>query len=137
MAFFEFRHQVNTIQALMAVDTEDVSKQMVKWAIGLARETIVLVEGVVQQPKELVKSTTVQDAEVKILRASYKYLLGTVCLIFGSVTCRSRSPDFTAHQCGGCIKAADIRDGRSKYFYERFCHMKLILRTAKGGESAR
>jgi aspartyl/asparaginyl-tRNA synthetase len=66
MVFFEFRQQSATIQALIAVEADKVSKQMVKWAERLPRESLVLIEGLVQQPKELVKSTTVQDAEVKI-----------------------------------------------------------------------
>jgi aspartyl/asparaginyl-tRNA synthetase len=66
MVFFEFRQQTATIQALIAVEADKVSKQMVKWAERLPKESIVLIEGLVQQPKDLVKSTTVQDAEVKI-----------------------------------------------------------------------
>lgn len=66
MAFLELRQGVDTIQALVTVEPEKVSKHMVKWAESLPRESLVLVQGTVQKPKDLVKSTTVQDAEIKI-----------------------------------------------------------------------
>ena len=66
MVFLELRQRDETIQCLLAADASNVSKQMVKWTGSLPRETIVLVEGVVQAPKEPVKSTTVQDAEIKV-----------------------------------------------------------------------
>jgi aspartyl/asparaginyl-tRNA synthetase len=73
MCFFVLRQHSETVQGLLTVDDENVSKPMVKWAQSLPRETIVLVEGVVQQPIEPLKSTTVKDAEIKIykVRASF------------------------------------------------------------------
>jgi len=68
MCFLELRQRDDTIQALLSVDADSISKQMVKWAVSLPRETIVLVEAVVQAPKEPVKSTTVQDAELKVYK---------------------------------------------------------------------
>jgi len=41
---------------------------MVKWASGLASESIVLVEGVVKKPLEEIKSATIKDAELKLTR---------------------------------------------------------------------
>lgn len=71
MVFFELRQGVDTIQALIAVEAEKISKQMVKWSESLSRESLVLIDGTVQKPKDLVKSTSVQDAEIKINKVSY------------------------------------------------------------------
>jgi aspartyl-tRNA synthetase len=45
---------------------------MIKWAQGLPRETIVLVQGVVQKPVEPIKSTSIRDAEIKIYKVCQK-----------------------------------------------------------------
>jgi hypothetical protein len=48
---------------------DEVSENMVRWALGLNRETIVLVEGKVQIPPENqgeIKTTTVHQRELKI-----------------------------------------------------------------------
>ncbi|KAK4056607.1 GTPase required for pre-60S ribosomal subunit nuclear export and maturation [Microbotryomycetes sp. JL221] len=66
MVFVVFRQQNNTIQGLVQVEPELVSKKMVRWAEEVNPESIVLVKGTVQKPLELVKSCTVQDAEIKI-----------------------------------------------------------------------
>lgn len=72
MVFFALRQQTNIIQALLKTnkETDDkaISKQMVKWAGGISLESIVLVEGKVSKVDELVKSATVQDAEVHITK---------------------------------------------------------------------
>jgi len=74
MAFFTFRQRTATIQALLSVEPEKVSKQMVKWASTLSKESLVLVEGTVQKAPELIKSTTVQDAEIKITKVRWSWL---------------------------------------------------------------
>lgn len=66
MVFFLFRQQSHTIQALVQVDPTQVSKKMVKYSESINPESIVLVEGVLQAPIELVKSCTIQDVELKI-----------------------------------------------------------------------
>jgi aspartyl/asparaginyl-tRNA synthetase len=66
MVFLVFRQQSTTVQALIQVEPELVSKKMVRFAESINPESIVLVEGTVQKPLELVKSCTVQDAEIKI-----------------------------------------------------------------------
>lgn len=66
MVFFGFRQQDKTIQGVLVAKEPSVSKQMVKWAGGLGDESIVLVEGTVQLPKEPVHSATQQDAEISI-----------------------------------------------------------------------
>lgn len=66
MVFFSLRQRTDTVQALLLVAPEKVSKQMAKWAAGLGMESIVLVEGVVKKSPELIKSATVQDVEIHI-----------------------------------------------------------------------
>jgi len=72
MVFFALRQQTNIIQAFLKTnkqtDDKAISKQMVKWAGGISLESIVLVEGKVSKVDELVKSATVQDAEVHITK---------------------------------------------------------------------
>ena len=66
MVFFNLRQRIDSIQALLTVSPEKVSKQMAKWAAGLAMESIVLVEGTVKKTPEPIKSATVQDVEIHI-----------------------------------------------------------------------
>lgn len=66
MVFLVFRQQNSSIQALVQVEPELVSKKMVRYSESINPESIVLVTGTVQKPLELVKSCTVQDAEIKI-----------------------------------------------------------------------
>ncbi|KAI5474364.1 asparaginyl-trna synthetase [Pseudohyphozyma bogoriensis] len=66
MVFLVFRQQSSTIQALVQVEKELVSKKMVNFCEKINPESIVLVEGTVQKPLEEVKSCTVSDAEIKI-----------------------------------------------------------------------
>ena len=66
MVFFNLRQRIDSIQALLTVSPGKVSKQMAKWAAGLAMESIVLVEGTVKKTPEPIKSATVQDVEIHI-----------------------------------------------------------------------
>ncbi|KAM6498161.1 hypothetical protein JOM56_006109 [Amanita muscaria] len=66
MVFLNLRQRTDTVQALLLVTPEKVSKQMVKWATGLADESIVLVEGIVKKSPEPIKSATVSDVELHI-----------------------------------------------------------------------
>ncbi|ORY60506.1 aspartyl-tRNA synthetase [Pseudomassariella vexata] len=68
MAFFELREEANwTIQALMGVDEQKgVSKQMVKWAGALNSESFLLVEALVKEAPEPIKSCRVKDFELQI-----------------------------------------------------------------------
>ena len=68
MVFFNLRQRTDSVQAILEVEDAKVSKFMVKWASGLASESIVLVEGVVQKPLEEIKSATIKDAELKLTR---------------------------------------------------------------------
>lgn len=70
MVFVVLRQQSHTMQGLVVVEPELVSKQMVRWVEGVHDESIVLVEGVLQKPKEPIKSCTVSDVELKIRKVS-------------------------------------------------------------------
>lgn len=66
MVFLALRQQLSTIQAIVQVNPNTISKQMVKWVAGLDLESIVLVEGKVQQPQVPVESTSVKEREIAI-----------------------------------------------------------------------
>ncbi|TIB10364.1 hypothetical protein E3P92_03222 [Wallemia ichthyophaga] len=66
MVFFNFRQQDKSIQGVLVASEPAVSKQMVKWAASLGDESIVLIEGSVQLPKDPVNSATQHDAEIAI-----------------------------------------------------------------------
>ena len=53
----------------MTEEPDKVSQTMVRWAEGITRESIVLVDGIVQRPppdQEVVHSTTIHQYEIKI-----------------------------------------------------------------------
>jgi len=66
MVFLNLRQRTDSVQALLQVTPEKISKQMVKWAASLADESIVLVEGIAQKTQEPIKSATVSDVEVHV-----------------------------------------------------------------------
>lgn len=68
MVFLNLRERTDSVQALLTVAPGKVSKQMTKWAAGLAMESIVLVEGIIQKSPEPIKSASVSDVEVAILQ---------------------------------------------------------------------
>jgi aspartyl-tRNA synthetase len=51
---------------LVSVAEGKVSKQMVKWVASLQDESIVLVEGSVTVPPEIIKSATVGNVEIHV-----------------------------------------------------------------------
>ena len=65
-AFIEFRQRFNTIQGIMSVDEETISKEMIKFACGVNKESIVLIEGIVQSVEEQIQSCTIGDFEIKV-----------------------------------------------------------------------
>ncbi|GAA6054399.1 hypothetical protein JCM3770_002238 [Rhodotorula araucariae] len=66
MVFIVLRQQDHTMQGLVVVEPELVSKKMVRWVEGIHDESIVLVEAVVQRAKEPIKSCTIHDVELKV-----------------------------------------------------------------------
>ncbi|KIK06941.1 hypothetical protein K443DRAFT_673834 [Laccaria amethystina LaAM-08-1] len=66
MVFLNLRQTTDTVQALLTVTPEKVSKQMVKWTASLADESIILVEGNVTRVQEPIKSASVSDVEIHV-----------------------------------------------------------------------
>lgn len=66
MVFLNLRQRTNTVQSLMSVTKDTISKQMVKWAGSLADESIVLVEGIVRKSPEPIKGASVSEVEIHI-----------------------------------------------------------------------
>jgi len=69
MCFVELREEGNwTVQGVLAAsaDGKGVSKQMVKWVVGVKLESFVVVEAVVKKPLEPVKSCKVSGFELHL-----------------------------------------------------------------------
>lgn len=68
IVFLILRHQLTTVQAVLTEEGGIVSQNMLRWAEGIARESIVLVGDVVQEPdtQTQVKSATVHTVEIKV-----------------------------------------------------------------------
>ena len=66
MVFLMLRQRIDTVQGLVLAEEGKVSRPMIKWVASLPDESIVVIEGVVDKPKEEVKSATVKDVEIKI-----------------------------------------------------------------------
>lgn len=71
MVFVVLRQQAQTMQGLVLVEPEIVSKKMVRWVEGLHDESIVLVEAVVAKAKEPIKSCTHHNIELKIKKVRF------------------------------------------------------------------
>uniref|UniRef100_A0A6N2KJS0 aspartate--tRNA ligase n=1 Tax=Salix viminalis TaxID=40686 RepID=A0A6N2KJS0_SALVM len=65
MAFIVVREKGFTVQCVVTAQPDVVSKQMVKFAAGLSRESIVDVHGVVSVPSIAIKGTT-QQVEIQV-----------------------------------------------------------------------
>jgi hypothetical protein len=74
MVFLNLRQRTDSVQALLTVAPGKVSKQMAKWAAGLAIESIVLVEGIIQKSPEPIKSASVSDVEVLISQVNLWFI---------------------------------------------------------------
>ncbi|KAG5648037.1 hypothetical protein DXG03_007072 [Asterophora parasitica] len=66
LVFLNLRQRTHSVQAVLVVNPEKISKQMVKWAAGLADESIVLVEGVVQKSPIPIQGASVSDVELHV-----------------------------------------------------------------------
>ena len=83
MAFVELREEGNwTVQGVVAASAEGkpVSKQMVKWVLGLKNESFITIEATVQKPLEPVKSAKVSDFELHLKKV---YLVATAPAMLG------------------------------------------------------
>ncbi|KAK0256656.1 hypothetical protein LTS09_008357 [Friedmanniomyces endolithicus] len=65
LAFLVFSRGGASIQAVVAA-SDELSRQMVKFCSSVPAESYVLVHGLVKEPKEPVKSTTIQKLEVHV-----------------------------------------------------------------------
>ncbi|ORZ30679.1 hypothetical protein BCR44DRAFT_1444149 [Catenaria anguillulae PL171] len=66
LCFFQLRQGFDTIQAVLTVEPEHVSKHMVKFAAGINAESLVVIDATVVRSPEPVKSCSVQDAELRV-----------------------------------------------------------------------
>lgn len=83
MAFVELREEGNwTVQGVVAASQEGqpVSKQMVKWVLGLKNESFVSIEATVQKPLEPVKSAKVSNYELHLKKV---YLVAAAPAMLG------------------------------------------------------
>jgi aspartyl/asparaginyl-tRNA synthetase len=86
MCFLNLRQRTESVQGLLIVTPEKVSKQMVKWTASIAAESIVLVEGVIEKVQETIKSASVGDVEVHISKV--KLARSSLCLDSDSIFVR-------------------------------------------------
>lgn len=68
MNFITFRQQAALIQGLLAVNSDSISKKMVKWSASISLDSIVLVHGIVKVAPEEINSCTVKDVEIQITK---------------------------------------------------------------------
>jgi aspartyl/asparaginyl-tRNA synthetase len=68
LAFLMLRQQGETIQAVVAAAGDSVSRQMVKWSIGIHVNSVVRVSGVVSKPEPPVASATLSDLELHVTK---------------------------------------------------------------------
>ncbi len=66
LAFLVLREDGQTIQAVLAAGMKEVSKQMVKWAVGVSINSIVRVTGLVQKPDPPVASASISGLELHV-----------------------------------------------------------------------
>ncbi|RMZ78730.1 hypothetical protein DV737_g3786, partial [Chaetothyriales sp. CBS 132003] len=68
LAFLMLRQQGHTIQAVVAAAGEAVSKQMVKWCVGINVNSFVKVSGLVQKPSPPVASASISELELHVTK---------------------------------------------------------------------
>ena len=68
LAFLMLRQQGKTIQAVVAASGDAVSRQMVKWCIGVNINSFVKVSGVVKKPNPPVASATISNLELHVTK---------------------------------------------------------------------
>ena len=66
LCFLVLRHQTSTIQTILSMTADTVSKQMIKYAVGIPLESIVVVEGTLQKPLEDVKTCSISKVEIRL-----------------------------------------------------------------------
>jgi aspartyl-tRNA synthetase len=66
LAFLMLREDGETIQAVLAAGMKEVSKQMVKWGVGVSMNSVVRVTGLVQKPDPPVASASISGLELHV-----------------------------------------------------------------------
>jgi len=66
LTFMVLRQQIQTLQAVLAVREGVVSETFVRWAEHLRSETVVLITGTIQSPKEPIKGATIHNLEILV-----------------------------------------------------------------------
>ena len=66
LAFIVFRHELGTLQGVLAQKDGAITTHMVQWAERVPIGSIVVVKGLLQKPKEEVKGATIHDVELLI-----------------------------------------------------------------------
>lgn len=64
--FMVIRQKTATIQAMLFANDETVSKQMVKYAMNISKESIVDLEGIVKKTEFPIKACTQKDIEIHV-----------------------------------------------------------------------
>jgi aspartyl/asparaginyl-tRNA synthetase len=70
LSFLILRQGTQTVQAILAVDEQNISKQMLKFATSIPTESLIEVEAQVFAPHEPIKSCSVTDAELHIQKVT-------------------------------------------------------------------
>ena len=80
LAFLMLRQQGKTIQSVLAASGDSVSKQMVKWAVGVSTNSFVRVTGLVKKVETPVASASIQTIELHIQKI---YLISEAAQVLG------------------------------------------------------
>jgi aspartyl-tRNA synthetase len=68
LAFLMLRQQGKTIQAVVAATGDAVSRQMVKWAVGVNINSFVRVSGLIKKPNPPVASASISNLELHVTK---------------------------------------------------------------------
>jgi aspartyl/asparaginyl-tRNA synthetase len=71
LSFLILRQGTQTVQAILAVDEQNISKQMLKFATSIPTESLIEVEAQLFAPNDPIKSCSVTDAELHIQKVRF------------------------------------------------------------------
>ena len=130
IVFLVLRHQLTTVQAILTEEDGIVSPNMVRWAEGIARESIVLIEGVLQEPggQTEVKSATVHKLEIKVekvCRHNGRMLLANVIFKLFIVAHPSSSLPFQVEQVSRTAQSTNAHVGDQTRYNNRVLDLRV------------
>lgn len=106
LAFLMLRQQGRTIQAVLAATSDAVSKQMVKWAVGVNVNSFVRVTGLVKKPDPPVASASISTLELHVTKI---YLISSAAeQIPMQVKDAERPPPAQADEGEGAVDAEGV-----------------------------